>query len=77
MYINVVTCVRACDAESDTFPIKIELYQGSALSLYIFTLVMDGITKDIQGDIHWCMFFADDVVLIDESNIGVDQKLEL
>jgi hypothetical protein len=38
---------------------------------------MDEITKDIQGDIPWCMLFADDVVLIDESRIGVNQKLEL
>jgi hypothetical protein len=38
---------------------------------------MNEITKDIQGDIPWCMLFADDVVLIDESRIGVDQKLEL
>jgi Reverse transcriptase (RNA-dependent DNA polymerase) len=48
MYTNVVTCVRACDGESDTFLIKIRLHQGSALSPYIFTLVMDEITKDIQ-----------------------------
>jgi hypothetical protein len=26
MYTNVVTCVRECDGESDTFPIKIRLY---------------------------------------------------
>jgi Reverse transcriptase (RNA-dependent DNA polymerase) len=51
MYTNDVTCVRACDGESDTFPIKIGLHQGSTLSLYIFTLVMDEITKDIQEDI--------------------------
>jgi Reverse transcriptase (RNA-dependent DNA polymerase) len=77
MYTNVVTCVRACDGESDTFSIKIELHQGSALSLYILTLVMDEITKDIQGDIPWCMLFTDDVVLIDEIRIRVNQKLEL
>jgi Reverse transcriptase (RNA-dependent DNA polymerase) len=53
------------------FPIKIGLHQGLALSPYIFTLVMDEITKDIQGDIPWCIFFADDVVLIDESRIEV------
>jgi Reverse transcriptase (RNA-dependent DNA polymerase) len=77
MYINVVTYVRACDGESDAFSIKIELHQGSVLSPYIFTLVIDEITKDIQEDIHWFILFADDVVLIDEMIIGVDQKLEL
>jgi Reverse transcriptase (RNA-dependent DNA polymerase) len=69
MYTNVMTCVRACDGESDTFPIKIRLHQESALSPYIFTLVMDEITKDIQGNIPWCILFTDDVVLIDESRI--------
>jgi Reverse transcriptase (RNA-dependent DNA polymerase) len=77
MYTNVVTCVRACDGESDAFPIKIELHQGSELSPYIFTSLIDEITKDIQGDITWCMLFADDMVLIDENRIIVDQKLEL
>jgi Reverse transcriptase (RNA-dependent DNA polymerase) len=72
MYTNVVTYVRACDGESEIFPIKIRLHQGSALSPYIFTLVMDEITKNIQGDIPWCMLFTDDVVLIDKSRIGVD-----
>jgi hypothetical protein len=77
MYDNVVTSVRTCDGDTDAFPIKVGLHQGSALSPFIFALVMDEITKDIQGDIPWCMLFADDVVLIDESRIGVDNKLEL
>jgi hypothetical protein len=38
---------------------------------------MDEVTRDIQGGISWCMLFADDVVLADESRTGVDQKLEL
>ena len=38
---------------------------------------MDEVTRDIQGDIPWCMLFADDVVLVDESRTGVNQKLEL
>jgi hypothetical protein len=60
--------------ESDAFSVKIRLYQGLALSSYIFTLVMDEITKDIQGDISSCIFFVDDVVQIDESRIRVDQN---
>jgi len=77
MYDDVVTSVRACDSETSDFPLKIGLHQGSALSPYIFTLVVDEVTRDIQGEIPWCMLFADDVVLIDESMIGVDRKLEL
>jgi hypothetical protein len=38
---------------------------------------MDEVIRDIQGGIPWCMLFADDVVLVDESRTEVDQKLEL
>ena len=36
MYDNVVTSVRKSDGDTDDFPIKIGLYQGSALSPYLF-----------------------------------------
>jgi hypothetical protein len=77
MYNNVVTSVRTNNGNIDYFPIKIGLYQGSALSPYLFALVMDEVTRDIQGDIPWCMLFADSVVLVDESQAGVNRKLEL
>jgi hypothetical protein len=47
MYDDVVTSVRACDSETSDFHLKIGLYQGSALSLYILVLVVDEVTKDI------------------------------
>jgi hypothetical protein len=28
---------------------------------------MDEVTRDIQGDIPWCMLFTDDMVLVDKS----------
>ena len=39
--------------------------------------MIDEVTKNIQGDIPWCMLFADDVVQVDESRAGVNRKLEL
>ena len=47
MYHNAVTSVRTNDGNTDYFPIKIGLHQGSALSPYLFALVMDEVTRDI------------------------------
>jgi hypothetical protein len=77
MYDNVVTIVRTSDRDTNDFPINIGLHQGSALSPYLFALVMDEVIRDIQGGIPWCMLFTDDVVFVNESRMGVEQKLEL
>jgi hypothetical protein len=77
MYDKVVTNVRTIDGDTNVFLIIIGLHQGSALSPYLFDLVIDEVTRDIQRDIPWCMLFADDVVLVDESREGVNRKLEL
>ena len=77
MYNNVVTSVCTNDGNTDYFPTKIRLHQGSALSPYLFALVMNEVIRNIQGDIPWCMLFTDDVVLVDESEAGVNRKLEL
>ena len=65
--IQSCTNYRKIKLMSHTIPIRIGLHQGSALSPYLFALVIDEVTRDIQGDIPWCMLFADDVVLVDES----------
>ena len=67
MYNNVMTSVRTSDGDTDDFPIMIGLHQESALSPYMFALMMDEVTRDIQGDIPWCMLFADNVVLVDKN----------
>jgi hypothetical protein len=77
MYDNVVTSVRTSDRDTNDFPINIGLHYGSALSPYLFALVMYEVIRDIKGDIPWCMLFTEDVVLMDESRTGIDQKLEL
>jgi hypothetical protein len=77
IYDNIVISVRTSDGDTNDIPINIGLHQGSALSPYLFALVMDEVTRDIQGGIPWCMLFTDDVVWVDKSRTGVDQKLEL
>ncbi|KAM2605119.1 hypothetical protein TB2_033955 [Malus domestica] len=63
--------------DKQRFPITVGLHQGSSLSPYIFALVMDELTRHIQDDIPWCMLFADNIVLIDETQEGVNAKLNL
>ena len=60
-----------------TSRLKFDFIKGQPLSPYLFALVMDGVTRNIQEDIPWCMLFTDDVVLVDESPAGVNRKLEL
>ncbi|GJR37011.1 retrovirus-related pol polyprotein LINE-1 [Tanacetum coccineum] len=52
------------------------LHQGSAISPYLFTLILDELSREIQESIPWCMIFADDIVLIAESAEELNNKIE-
>nr|XP_016513303.1 PREDICTED: uncharacterized protein LOC107830295 [Nicotiana tabacum] len=77
MYEGAKTRVRTAGGDSDHFPVKMELHQGSALSPFLFALALDELTRNILGEVPWCMLFADDIVLIDEMRGGVNAKLEV
>ncbi|VFQ98555.1 unnamed protein product [Cuscuta campestris] len=38
---------------------------------------MDVLTQGVQDGVPWCMLFADDIVLIDDTREGLNEKLEL
>ena len=77
MYEGAKTQVRTAGGDSEHFTVLTGLHQGSTLSPFLFALVMDVLTRRIQGEVPWCMLFADDVVLIDETRGGVNDKLEV
>ena len=76
MYDEAVTTIRSPAGETSEFPITVGLHQGSALSPYLFALIMDELTRHIQDEVPWCMLFADDIVLVDETKGGLNTKLE-
>ncbi|KAH1225351.1 LINE-1 reverse transcriptase [Glycine max] len=76
MYDRVSTSVRTQGGESDDFPITIGLHQGSTLSPYLFTLILDVLTEQIQEIAPRCMLFADDIVLLGESREELNERLE-
>ncbi|GKA40650.1 retrovirus-related pol polyprotein LINE-1 [Tanacetum coccineum] len=52
------------------------LHQGSTISPYLFTLILDELSQEIQESIPWCMIFTDDIVLIAESAKELNNKIE-
>ncbi|XP_038713468.1 uncharacterized protein LOC120007344 [Tripterygium wilfordii] len=38
---------------------------------------MDELTRHLQGEVSWCMLFADDIILVDEILLGANSKLEI
>jgi len=70
------TSVRSSIGDTEYFSIDIRLHQGSALNPFLFTIIIDELTREIQEEVPWCMLFADDIVLIDETKGGLNEKLE-
>ncbi|KAK8937291.1 hypothetical protein KSP39_PZI011768 [Platanthera zijinensis] len=76
MYTNSVTRVRTSRGLPQEFSITVGLHQGSTLSPYLFVLILDELTGHIQQAMHWCLLFADDIVLVDKTREGVNAKCE-
>jgi len=43
---------------------------------YLFSVVMDEVTKEIQSEIPWCIMFADDIVLVGKNLKEVNNRLD-
>lgn len=59
------------------FSVHMRLHQGSTLSAFLFVVVMNELTRDIQGEGPYNMLFCSDIVLIDETKGGVYDKVEI
>ena len=63
MYDGATITVRNAARFTEKFKVDVELHQGSALSPFLFAIIMDKLTEDIRKDAPWDMLFADDIVL--------------
>nr|GEU62608.1 probable LRR receptor-like serine/threonine-protein kinase RFK1 isoform X1 [Tanacetum cinerariifolium] len=76
MYDGAKTRVRSSMGNTKFFPMEVGLHQGSAISPYLFALILDELSRGIQGDIPWSMVFADNIVLVAESTDALKMRLE-
>ncbi|XP_071727527.1 secreted RxLR effector protein 78-like [Rutidosis leptorrhynchoides] len=76
MYDGAKTHLRTTVGNIEFFPVEVGLHQGSALSPYLFALILDELTKRIQDNIPWCLIFVDDIVLVSNSQDELNRRLE-
>ncbi|KAK3548456.1 hypothetical protein QTP70_013155 [Hemibagrus guttatus] len=76
MYERSRTVVRCAVGQTEEFKVEVGLHQGSALSPFLFAIVMDQLSEEVRQESPWTMMFADDIVICSESREQVEECLE-
>ncbi|KAK3542903.1 hypothetical protein QTP70_006523 [Hemibagrus guttatus] len=76
MYERSRTVVRCAVGQTEEFKVEVGLRQGSALSPFLFAIVMDQLSEEVRQESPWTMMFADDIVICSESREQVEENLE-
>ena len=76
MYEESEAVVRCAVGTTESFKVKVGLHQGSALSPFLFPVIMDRLTDEVRREQPWTMLFSDDIVICEETREEVERKLE-
>ena len=76
MYEGNETVVRCAVGTAESFKVKVGLQEGSALSPFLFAVIMDRLTDEVRREPSWTMLFADDIVICEEIWEEVERRLE-
>ena len=61
---------------SEHFEVRIGLHQGSALSPFLFIMLVDTISQDVRNELPWELLYADDLAIIDVTSTDTKNRLE-
>ncbi|KAK3570020.1 hypothetical protein QTP86_009157 [Hemibagrus guttatus] len=76
MYERNRTVVRCAVGQTEEFKVEVGLHQRSALSPFLFAIVMDQLSEEVRQESPWTMMFADNIVICSESREQVEENLE-
>ena len=77
MYSNAKSRVRVNNSFSDEFVVKVGVHQGSVLSPLLFIIVLEALSREFRTGCPWELLYADDLVIIAESEDELRAKLKL
>ena len=76
MYSNARSRVRVNGQYSEEFSVEVGVHQGSVLSPLLFILVLEALSREFRTGVPWELLYADDLVLIAESQEECISKLK-
>ena len=76
MYEDSVTTVKYAVGMTEGFKVEVGLHQESALSSFLFAMVMDRLTDEVRQESPWNMMFVENVVICSESKEQMKRNLE-
>ena len=77
MYNGAKSRIRVNGSYSDKFAVKVGVPQGSILSLLLFIIVLEALSREFRTGCPWELLYADDLVLIVETLDLLMVKLKL
>ena len=76
MYENCSTTVRCEAGDCVEFDVRVGLHQGSALSPFLFILLLDVLTEGMRRRIPWSILYADDGFLCGTDDEELNREAE-
>ena len=75
-YDRAMTAVKIGTNESKKFPVRVGVHEGSVLSPLLFMIVLEALSKKFRKGLPYELLYADDLVLIAESEKLLVEKME-
>jgi len=76
MYTGAKTVVRTVYGISNGFEVKVGMHKASALSPLLFVMVMEALSRELRVALPWELLYADDLVVIAETEDDLIKRLD-